>query len=66
MSSSNVGLNLVELRNKSGKSQQEVACRCGITRQALSNYERGKRIPALNMLLLLADYYQVTVEDLIR
>lgn len=53
---------LVNLRGE--KSQQEVADAVGITKQALWNYENGRRIPRDKVKIALANYYQVPVQDL--
>lgn len=47
-----------------GKSITEVAAETGIGRTALSNYELGIRIPRDEAKLILARYYQKTVEEL--
>ena len=57
---------LFQLRKSTGKKQSDVAQACHITRQTLSNYERGTRIPDLDTLVLLADYYHVSVDSIIR
>ena len=57
---------LVRLRKASGKRQIDVAQACHITRQALSNYELGKRFPDPGLLTFLADYYGVSLDWLLR
>ena len=66
MNTLQIASNLLQLRKEAGKSQLEVAQDCNLTRQALSNYELGKRVPGTDMLLMLADYYGVTVDSLLR
>jgi len=51
------------LREETGKTQQEVAGRLGITAQALSGYERGRE-PSYDMLCTLAKYYRVSCDYL--
>ena len=60
------GDKLVRLRKASGKKQRDVAEACHITRQALSNYELGKRFPDPGLLTFLADYYEVSLDWLLR
>lgn len=50
-----------ELRLKQKKTQKDVANFLGITEQALSFYERGKREPKLEMWQKLADYFDVPI-----
>ena len=66
MNNPKIGCKLIQLRRSVGKRQQEVADACHITRQALSNYELGKRIPDTEMILRLSDYYGITVDELLR
>ena len=61
-----IGEKLITLRAGSGKRQKDVAKAVNITRQALSNYERNKRIPDAAILVRIADYYGVTVDSILR
>lgn len=58
-------IGLKEIRKKKGYSQLKVAMDLSISREALSFYERGKRNPDLQMLLLLSDYFNVSIDYLI-
>ena len=64
---SNVQLtdNLVRLRKAYNYTQKQIGDKLNISRQAYSNYERGKRIPDIGMLIRLADIYGVTLEQLL-
>lgn len=55
---------LRNLRAKSGKNQDTVAEACDISRIALARYESGQRMPKMNILAKLAEYYGVTVDYL--
>lgn len=55
---------LRDLRTISGKNQETVAEECGISRIALARYEGGQRMPKMNILAKLAEYYGVTVDYL--
>lgn len=50
-----------EVRLSQNKTQKDVAKYLGITEQALSFYERGKREPKLETWKKLADYFDVPV-----
>ncbi len=54
------------IRKKKGYSQIKVAMDLNISREALSYYETGKRNPDIQMLLLLSDYFDVSIDFLIR
>ena len=59
-----VGEKLRMLRKQNGKMQREIAQVFNMTRQAISNYERGTRTPDLNTLHKLTRYYQITMDEL--
>ena len=59
-------LGLKEIRKKKGFSQLKVAMDLSISREALSYYENGKRSPDIQMLLILSDYFDVSIDYLIR
>lgn len=50
---------LVRLRQERGLSQQELARALHVTRQAVSNWERGKTVPAVGTLCRLGEILQV-------
>ena len=54
-----------ELRNQKGVSQAVVAEYLGITKQAYSLYETGKREPDFDSLLKLADYFGTDTDSLL-
>lgn len=56
---------LREIRKKKKYSQLKVAMDLFITREALSNYETGKRSPDLKMLVRLSRYFNVSIDYLI-
>ena len=58
--------NLVMLRRLHGFSQEEIAERIGISRQAYAKWERGVTIPDVEKCALLAEFYGTTVDSLIR
>lgn len=56
---------LREIRKKNGWSQLKVAMDLSISREALSYYETGKRSPDLQMLVILSEYFNVSIDYLI-
>ncbi len=46
-------------------TMEETAKTVGISRQALSNYERGVREPSLKILITLSNLYQVSLDELV-
>ncbi len=63
----NMGLiGLRKIRKQKGLNQLKVAMDLSICRESLSYYETGKRSPDVQMLLLLSDYFNVSIDYLIR
>ena len=56
---------LLELRTKKGLSQDELARKVLVTRQAVSNWEQGKAQPDVDTLTKLAEIFDVSVERII-
>lgn len=57
---------LTALRENKGKKRQDVADDIQISRASLEYYEKGKRKPDIEVLLKLADYYNVTCDYLLK
>ncbi len=60
-----IGQNIRTLRTRAGMTQEELAARLHVTRQAISNYERGQTHPDIDQLKDLADVFHVDLEALI-
>lgn len=58
--------NLTMLRNMHGLSQEELAGRIGISRQAYAKWESGATVPDVEKCKNLADFYGVTIDSLIQ
>lgn len=58
--------NLVMLRNLHGFSQEAIAEKIGISRQAYAKWETGSTIPDIEKCLSLAEVYGTTIDSLIR
>ncbi|MCR5636715.1 MAG: helix-turn-helix domain-containing protein [Clostridiales bacterium] len=59
-----IGLRII--RKQRGYNQLKVAMDLSISRESLSYYENGKRSPDIQMLLLLSEYFNVSIDFLIR
>lgn len=57
--------NLIMLRNINGFSQEEIAEKVNISRQAYAKWECGATIPDIEKCKRLADIYGVTIDSLI-
>lgn len=56
---------ILELRNKRGLSQDELAEKLYVTRQAVSRWENGETIPNTETLKLLSAYFDVSINTLL-
>lgn len=58
--------NLIMLRNIHGLSQEEIAEKIDISRQAYAKWESGATVPDIEKCKRLADIYGVTIDSLIK
>lgn len=58
--------NLIMLRKINGYSQEEIAEKIGISRQAYAKWESGTTTPNIDKALSLAELYGVTIDGLIK
>ena len=63
---SNIARNLSALRQFHKYSQEDVAERVGVSRQAVSRWETGAAMPSAENLLCLSRLYGVPMDELIR
>ena len=57
--------NLRRLRKEAGLKQTELAEKIGIGWRAYQTYERGEREPVLSTLVALADFYDISLDELV-
>jgi len=56
---------LVKMRKKKGYSQEELADKLGLSRQAVSKWERAEASPDTDNLICLAKLYNVSIDELL-
>lgn len=56
---------ILELRTKKGLSQDELAEKVYVTRQAVSRWENGETIPNTETLKLLSGFFDVSINTLL-
>lgn len=56
---------IYELRTKNGLSQDELAEKVFVTRQAVSRWETGETVPNTETLKLLSNYFKVSINTLL-
>ena len=57
--------NLKYLREQKGMNQNEMADVLGISQSAIGNWEQNHRKPDIEMIIRLAEYFGVTLDDLV-
>lgn len=58
--------NLISLRKINNLSQEQLAEKLGISRQTLSKYETGESVPDIEKCKVIADYFGVSLDDLVN
>lgn len=61
----NLGKTILELRKKQNVTQEDLAAELGVTAAAVSKWENSYTLPDVLMLCALADYFQVTTDELL-
>lgn len=60
-----LGTKLADLRKRHGYSQEALAEKMGVSRQAISKWERGESTPDTDTLIELAKLYGVSLDELV-
>ena len=57
---------LIELRKAKGLSQEELGNELGVSRQTISKWELGQSYPDFQKLVLLSDFFNISLDKLIK
>ncbi len=57
---------IIKLRRATGLSQEELADRIGISRQAVSKWESSQSTPDIDKIILLSDFFGVSTDYLLK
>ena len=60
-----IGERLVELRKKNHFKQADIAKALNASQQVISNIERGVTMPDIEQLKILADFYKMSLDQLV-
>ena len=55
-----------EIRKKEGLTQEELALKLSVTRQAVSNWETGKNLPDIEILINISSVFNISLDQLIK
>lgn len=61
----NFGEQIKKLRNKENLTQQQIAEKIGVSRQAISNWENDKNLPDIEMIIFISQTFNITLDELI-
>ncbi len=61
----NLGNTICRLRRKKGVTQETLADFIGVTKASVSKWETGSTLPDIQVLPLLAVFFEVTVDELV-
>lgn len=59
------GTHLRKLRLEKGVTQKQLAIDTGLSERGVQNYELGERKPTYDMLIALADYFDISLDYLV-
>lgn len=57
---------LRKIRDEAGISQEYLAEKVGVSRQAVAKWEMGATMPDIDNLLLISDFFQVSIDYLLK
>ena len=66
MNKNNLSKNLYELRRRNGLSQEEMAEKLFVSRQAISKWERGEAYPDTENLIVISNIFGITLDELVH
>ena len=65
MAKNRLSLKLLELRQERNLTQKELCAKLNISRTNYSYFENGRRVPDVDTLLLIAEFYGVSLDELV-
>lgn len=57
---------LVSIRKKQGLSQEELGMELQVSRQTISKWETGQSYPDFQSLVMLSDYFGMSLDELVK
>ena len=61
-----LGQNITTLRKRMGLTQEKLAEKCEVSRQAVTKWESGESEPSIDKLVALSDMFGVSIDDLVK
>ena len=60
-----IAKNLITNRKKSNLTQLQLAEKLNYSDKAISKWEKGEALPSINVLMAIADFYEVKIQDIV-
>lgn len=61
-----INTEILKLRKKNGYTQEQLAEKLDVSRQAVAKWESGEALPEVEKILLLSDLFRVTTDSLLK
>ena len=62
----NISDRIQSLRKAKGISQEELADKVGVSRQAVSKWESEQSVPDLEKVIIMSEYFDVTTDYILK
>jgi transcriptional regulator with XRE-family HTH domain len=62
----NIADRIQNLRKTKGVSQEELADKIGVSRQAISKWESEQSVPEIDKIIIMSDYFEVTTDYILK
>ena len=62
----NIADRIQDLRKSKGMSQEELADKIGVSRQAVSKWESEQSIPDMDKVIIMSDFFEVTTDYILK
>lgn len=60
-----IGRNIKRIRTDNNMTQKDLAYRLKVERPTLAHYEKGDRIPSIDILWNIADIFDISIDELV-
>ena len=65
LDSRKIASKIAQLRGERGMTQEEVAARLYVSRQAVSSWEKGMTMPSIESFIMLMELFDTDLEELL-
>ena len=60
-----IGRNIKRIRTDNNMTQKDLAYRLKVERPTLTHYEKGDRVPSIDILWNIADIFDISIDELV-